>query len=696
MGATENRRRRGYLPEAGPPAPDEEAPAPDEEAPAPDEEAPGPGTAGPAAPAPGLPAAVSPAAVTPVAVSPPRSPPASPAAVIRVPAAPVQASPARSAPAPAAPAPAGPAGPRGVLSRPVVVHLTVLAGYIVAGIAVSWPRASYLVDGRLPRFRRDTGSYVWALWWVARQVEHLSNPWFTRFIAAPAGARLGFHALMPLAGLVMTPVTLTFGAAVSYNLLSVITPGLLCYAMYRLARLWVPSQAGAIAAGAFFGLSSLLVYQSWYLLNLAIGPLFIPLALEAAVRLRRKPGWGQAVILGVIIGAALLTDQESAILVVIATALALLPWLAFRPGLAKLRAVAVTLLAAGLVAAPQIIAMVQQAAADGASFPQGPLAVDYSHSGIQLPEMFTPSPRLTSYGLRGLAPLYWEHPTFDTIGTFGLVLSVLAVGGLIASWRRRNAWLLALLWAGCAALAVGSVLRIGSMSFVPDAVVWHGVRLSDALPFSWFVRIPGLDSFREADRLTLLGIVPAALLAGSAADWLVHHAKLALVPVAVLGMLEAGWPGGPGFASMPAAMPALDRPIAADHSASIVVNVPFGIRGGVPEETYGGDFSPEAQVLATTDGHPRAVAYLARVPAATLTEIRAEAFYAGLVNAQRGDQDFSPAQLQAARRNVRRLDIGWVLVWRRGGTVLTYLRDTDFRFDYRADGVSVYRPDGPL
>ena len=40
------------------------------------------------------------------------------------------------------------------------------------------------------------------------------------------------------------------------------------------------------------------------------------------------------------------------------------------------------------------------------------------------------------------------------------------------------------------------------------------------------------------------------------------------------------------------------------------------------------------------------------------------------------------------------MNVGWVLVWRAGPEVLHYLRQTGFRFDYRADGVSVYRPDG--
>ena len=181
---------------------------------------------------------------------------------------------------------------RSVAERPVFRHLIILACYLAAGIAVTWPRATYLTEGKLPA-TRDAGVYVWDFWWMAHQVEHLGNPWFTRFIAAPVGGQLGYHALMPLEGVVMLPVTLAFGPSASYNLLSILLPGLMCYAMYRAARLWLPSQIGAIAAGAFFGLSSELAWHAWYQLNLAAGALFLPLALEASVRLRRNPTRGR-------------------------------------------------------------------------------------------------------------------------------------------------------------------------------------------------------------------------------------------------------------------------------------------------------------------------------------------------------------------------------------------------------------------
>jgi len=262
--------------------------------------------------------------------------------------------------------------------------------------------------------------------------------------------------------------------------------------------------------------------------------------------------------------------------------------------------------------------------------------------------------------------------------------------------------MLALLWLGCAVLALGSTLRIGNHVFVPVAEHWQRVRVSAIMPFTWFVQLPGMAGFREATRFTMLGLVPAALLAGAGVEWLRARNRLLLVPVLLLGLLEAGWGGdasvgavwagtrAPGV--MRTALPALDRPIAADHSSSVVVDIPFGIRGGIPLPGEGSAFNPEDQVLATADGHPRAIAYLSRIPAPTLAAIRKNAFYLGLLRLEDGESADTPAQLAAARVNAQRLHIGWVLVWNQDPAVQSYLARTGFRFDYKADGVLVYRP----
>ena len=617
---------------------------------------------------------------------------------------------------------------RAMTASPLRRELLALAGFIVAGIAVTWPLATYLA-GRLPS-TRDTASYVWGFWWVTHQIVHLSYPWFTSRMAAPVGIQLGFHSLLPLPGLLLTPVTLLLGPSFSYNLVALLTPGLLGYAMYRAARLWVPSVTGAVAAGAFYGLSSMLTAMAWYRLNIGLGAIFLPMALEASVRLRRRPGLRQALILGLVMGAAVLTDQESAVLAAIVTGLTLLPWLIWRPSWAKLWPAALAVLAGAVLASPQIFAMAQEVVLShgGLAIKPSLLAVSYKQYGIGLPGMFSPTPRVADFGLARLAGPFLHGRDNEGMPMFGSLLTVLALLGLIVSWRRRNAWLLAALWIGCAALALGSSLWIGKHQYLPLAMTWRGTRVSALMPFTWYIQIPGLSSFREADRLAILGLLPAALLAGAAVNWLRYHARPLLVVVLVLAIAELGYSGSSKIAPMPTHYPLADSLIAADHSGSIVLDLPFGIRGGIP--VYGAPFFPKALVMATEDGHPRSIAYSSRVPQSVISRMSAHPFYSSLVYVQHerpqsclwspsdgrylpGHQAqatgcpypvgvtpltpivLPPGQLLAAARDASRLHFGWAVVWKRNISVdqyvLTYLKDTGFRYAYRDHNVLIYQ-----
>ena len=653
---------------------------------------------------------------------PPDSRPRAVAAVVARPPAP-----ARWAARPALSPPGGRV--RAAAGHPAARQLAILGWYLAGGVAVTWPRAGYLVSHRLPA-TRDAAAFVWGFWWLAHQVAHLGNPWSTAYLAAPAGTQLGLHTLMPLEGLALAPVTLIFGPSAAYNLLSAAVPGLLCYAAYRAARLWLPP-AGAIAAGAFFGLSGMLTWRSWYHLNLAAGAVFLPLALAAAVHLRRRPGARQGVILGLTLAASVLTDLESAVMAAIGVLLVLVPWLVRRRSRAKVAATALAAGVAVLAGAPQLAAVAWQAATSGASVEARLLGQSYTRYGVPPAGLFAPSPRVAGFGLTRLGAIYYhDGVTYQAIGhrylpvgegtpMFGVVLTVLAVLGLLLAWRRPSARLLALAWLGAAALALGPVLRIGGHVYTPAARMLDGARVSAILPYTWFVQISGLSGFREAGRLAELGLLPAALLAGAAVDGLRRRARPALaVPalavVAAAGLLEAGWPGNlPAAAepatyrvgTMPTALPALDRPLAASRPGSIVVDFPFGICGGLP--TYGAQFPPQAQVLATADGHPRAVGFIARVPAPVIAGITRHAFYAGLVRIWRGLTRNSPAQVAAARLDARAMNVGWVLVWPQthlddgipvrfwNPGVLSYLARTGFRFAYQADGVLVYRAMAP-
>lgn len=579
-------------------------------------------------------------------------------------------------------------------------EVLILVGFLAAGVAVTWPRATYITGG-LPLDARQAPLDVWSLWWVAHQITHLGNPWFTRYLAAPVGMQLGFDTLMPLVGVIMAPVTLLFGPSASFNSLAIVTPGLAAYAMYRAGRLWLPSRIGALAAGAFYGFSGMLASQDWEHLHTAIGCVFLPLTLVAAVRFMRGASTMRAIALGAVVGAAFLADQEAGVLAAILAALALLPWLLRQPSVAGMRSAAIAVITAAGLASPQVIAMVQ---AGGRGGPKPPPLANYVTYAGELPSLFSPSPRLAQYGLTGPASLYQAHTSYELLATFGVVLTLMAALGAAVRLRHTGTVRLAVLWLGCAALALGPTLYLNGRQYVPLPATWHGLRVSLVMPYSWFIRVPGLSSFREADRLALLGLVGAALLAGAAVDWLRDHAWPLIVVVSVLAAFEAGWPGDPGQPIMPTAVPAIDRQIALDHSRSVVLDVPFIVRG---PQRFGGPASPYPIVLGTADGHPRAMAYTAGMPSRTVAGIRRHPFYAGLVAVQKG-QAISPADLAAARRDLKTLHIGWVLVWSPSwalaGTpaakrpqlpypaMLRYLKQAGFGFAYRADGVSVYRP----
>ena len=689
--------------------------------------------------------------------------------------------------------------------RAVAGELTVLAAYLAAGIAVTWPRVA-TGPGRVPAVR-DISSYVWALWWVAHQAVHLANPWFTGSMAAPVGIQLGYDTTMPLLGVLLAPVTLTAGPAAAFWLITILLPGLACYVMYRVALLWL-GRAGALAAGALYGLAPMLDWQVWFHLNIAAGMVLLPAALGAAVRLRRSGRRRDAVLLGVVLGVSVLINQETALLAgaiagAVLIAAVATGWLTSSPirtessvpigeedrggatvkragagragagragagkagagkaGAGKVAAAGLAVAVALAVASPQLIAMAQQARSGGAFARPAELAGTYLLYGAQLPGLFGPSPRLGSAGLSWLASGYHYPQAAEGVPAFGLALTLAALAGLILSvrpggrapWRRSTAWLLAAGWLGSAVLALGPTLRLGTRTYVPLAQAWHGVHVSLAMPYTWLVRVPGLSAFREADRLALAGLAAAALLAGFTADRLAtairerwtaprpgtpsgparaplsdrnrvfrsdrregqpssddrpggHEQRDGSAPsrlrtcaplavaavVTAFALLEMGWSGFPHRTTVPTAYPELDRPIADDFSSSVVVDIPFGLRGGIP--LYGSGVNARSLLMATADGHPRAISYTSWVPRHTTAGIQAHPFYARLNAAQHG-RDSTPRQLAAARRDARRMHVGWVVDWKpRTPEISRFLAGAGFRLDYTVSGVAVYRPAG--
>ena len=310
-----------------------------------------------------------------------------------------------------------------------------------------------------------------------------------------------------------------------------------------------------------------------------------------------------------------------------------------------------------------------------------------THFGVSLTSLFSPSPRTRDFGLAAVGSLFRYQGVREGAPTFGVMLTVLGILGLVVAWRRSSARLLGLLWAGSAVLALGTSLKIGSHQLWPLPMSWYGQRVSAVMPYTWVIHLPGLSGFREADRFALLGLLPAALLAGKGVEWLARRSRVLLVAALALAVLEAGFSGAPYIHTISTARPRLDAPIAADHSRSIVVDVPYGLRGGVADRGKG--LVPGELVLATADGHPRAISYTSWVPANTARAIFSHPFYRWLVAAQDG-RAVTAAQVGAARRDAARMGVAWAIVWRHTGAAVSYLTKVGFAYSYRVDGITVF------
>ncbi|MFE0590831.1 hypothetical protein [Micromonospora echinospora] len=119
-------------------------------------------------------------------------------------------------------------------------------------------------DGRLLGSRpNDQGFNEWMLAHAAHAYSNLENPFFTTLQNAPEGINLMTNVGMQLPGLVLTPVTLLFGASFSYLLFITLNLAGTAYAWYHvLSRHLVGSRGAAFVGGLFCAFAPALVSHS--------------------------------------------------------------------------------------------------------------------------------------------------------------------------------------------------------------------------------------------------------------------------------------------------------------------------------------------------------------------------------------------------------------------------------------------------
>lgn len=585
-------------------------------------------------------------------------------------------------------------------ARAIGLNVAVFLAGLLGSIVISWPFVTFAFSDTLAI--RDVYVSVWGLWWVPHAIGELQNPWYTDEIIAPAGSYLALHALVPLAGLLMAPVTLLAGPVVSYNLLVLVIPAVATWLVYRLGReLALPWWAAALA-GVLYGLSPVITWRAGVHLNLSFGALFPPLALIFAVRLRRTGRVREAVALGVVAGLSLYADHTSALWVLIAVGSYLIGALVL--GGERRRLVQGSALAAGvglILALPLLAMTVRQLGQTPAPGSRDATELSWLLYNVDAASMLAPLPANDTFdGLGALGDLGSRYSGGEGPNVLGWGILLLAVAGVVLAARRRRV----VIWLGLLALlgmtlALGPTLRIADGTYEPLGIEFENKDMSALLPYTWMVHVPPLQDFRIPARFLVLAVLALALLAGFGAAMLVRRGRwgggiaAVLAALAILSLGQADWAEA---GRVPESREALLADITADDSDSLVVDLPLvtisgtrGIGNAAFEEGL------EGQLRATEHGHPIAGGFVSRLSAEAVEAEESRRFFADLLTLQ-GTPLTSQAPATpdptAGAASAREEGVRWVIVWPQAGDVHTaYLARAGFEKVREADGVEVWR-----
>ena len=377
----------------------------------------------------------------------------------------------------------------------------------------------------------DPAIFMWFLRWAPYAVAHGHELLVTHHLNYPDGVNLMWNTSLPLPGLLLGPVTTTWGPVLTFNLLLVLSYGLSAWCAYLAIRRFVPGHLAAAVGGLVYGFSPAMRVQSHHLhMSLAfLVPLMLLAVHEILVRQRRSP-WLVGAALGLMAGAQLLIGEELlAMTALLASALLLLVVLTNLRRIRERWLYAVKAFAVALTLTSAIIAW--------------PLAVQFDgpqrvHGDIQKTNY---SNDLQSFILPGWPQaMTWDGAAQLVEGFAGgnsayLGLPMLLVlAALGVRWRSE-----AVVRIGLALMALAAVLSLGPVLLV------GGRDTGIPLPWAFFEHLPLLPSLIPARLAQLTALFAGLLLAvflqavWREGGW----RRAAAVVVAVLVLIPL-WPSG--------------------------------------------------------------------------------------------------------------------------------------------------------
>jgi hypothetical protein len=157
----------------------------------------------------------------------------------------------------------------------------------------------------------DADEYSWFLAWMPYALGHGLDPLISHYANFPSGVNLMWNTSVVLPSFIMSPVTVIFGAAFSYNILMTAAPALSVTFGYVAFRRWtgpLPSATGAL----IFGFSPYVISQSFghVAQTLILSAPLVLIVLDRLLVLQTTPTWKDGLLLGLLAWAQLLTGEE--------------------------------------------------------------------------------------------------------------------------------------------------------------------------------------------------------------------------------------------------------------------------------------------------------------------------------------------------------------------------------------------------
>jgi hypothetical protein len=436
------------------------------------------------------------------------------------------------------------------MGRRVVVPAAAAAVYLAFAFAMfasAW-RNPFLYSIGNPG---DQSLYMWQLTWPQYALLHSLNPFFSDYANYPAGVNLLWDAAMPIAAILLWPVTSTLGPLLSYNLLVTVGVALSAWTAFLLIRRYVRQPVAAGVGGLLYGFSPYMAAHAHghvAIIVVFLTPLIL-LVIDEIVRVQRHRPLLLGVALALLSFAQFFTSEEvllttgMVVLVLVVVAAALWPQHAVR----RVRYAATALLSAGALFALLVAWPVAFQLFGPQHFtvsPHGPNVYVNDLLGFWVPtEVQWIAPRR----LLAISAKFTGNAA-EWNSYVGVPLSLLLVFSVVRHWHNDWVRLSALAGAIVAILSLGITLHVGGSvkTWLPVFTLALGFLLVPSIPARALVlltfalwlalwRMPLVENVLPA-RLMLYGYLFAGLVMAVFVEDLFGRGwrRLALVLTALL------------------------------------------------------------------------------------------------------------------------------------------------------------------